>query len=71
MRTDSTMLAAGDPTRMTLGEAMEVLEHQDWACACVGGPMCCLRVHRQAEALKRGAHIAVRLLADAQRLERP
>lgn len=51
---------------MTLGQAMDRLHvEQEWACACMGGPLCCIKVYRRAEALQRGAHIVAKLLTDA------
>lgn len=48
---------------MTLGEALALLRTPPWACAC-SGPPCCVQWYRQARALKRAAHIAVKLMAD-------
>lgn len=51
--------------RMTLGEAMRLLQGQGWACACTGFPNCCRYAFDQAWALQRGAHIVAKLMADA------
>lgn len=50
---------------MTLGEAVEWLDPANsFACACTGGPWCCRWRTEAAEALKRAAHIAVKLMAE-------
>lgn len=55
---------------MKLGDAVKVLNNQ-WVCACAGtpswdptGPCYCQRVVDEARTLQRGAHIAVKLMAD-------
>lgn len=50
-------------SRMTLGEARELLAGPSWACACRGFPNCCLYRWDQARALHRAAHIAAKLMA--------
>jgi hypothetical protein len=49
---------------MTLGEAVELLRPPFAACACPGEPYCCRPFFAQATALQRGAHIAVKQLAE-------
>jgi len=54
---------------MTLGELAEVLDYGPWGCACTGPPpgerLCaCALFRREATPLQRGAHIAVKLIAD-------
>jgi len=51
---------------MTLGYAVDYVqasEGQAWACACPGGPYCCIKQYRLAQALIRGGHIAVKQIA--------
>jgi hypothetical protein len=61
---------------MTLGEATADPSWRpeiwaDFACACVGGPWCCMRRAVQVQALHRAAHITARLIADAADRRRP
>lgn len=49
---------------MALGEATELLTGEPVICACVGPPHCCRYAWEQARALRRAAHIAVRMMAD-------
>lgn len=49
---------------MTLGEATEINKGPGWACACLGGPDCCMFRWTVAEDLQRGAHIVAKMLAD-------
>lgn len=53
-------------TSMTLGEATDLLAIGGWPCACTGPwPVCnCMRIFVEARQLQRGAHIAVKQLAD-------
>ncbi len=58
---------------MTLGQALQLLGTMH-ACACLGpppgtplgSPCYCALAYRQARALQRGAHIAVKLIAQVQ-----
>jgi hypothetical protein len=49
---------------MTLGQGVELLRLEPFACACIGGPICCRYAWGQAKALQRVAHVAVRQMAD-------
>lgn len=49
---------------MTLGDALEFLRSDPWACACCGGEWCCARVAAQSRALQRGAHILIKMIAE-------
>jgi hypothetical protein len=62
-------LAAEAYARMTLGEAMDRLRAEPFVCACAGPP-CCVDWYRQALALQRAAHIAVKLM-DERRAQLP
>lgn len=53
-------------TEMTLAEATELRATEPIACACAGGPRCCVRFYDQADQLHRAAHILLRMLADAR-----
>lgn len=59
------------PEPMTLGEALEYLNTEPIGCACPeppGSPWCCYARDREAFALKRAAHIVVKLLDHARRM---
>lgn len=49
-------------TTMPLSEALRLLNLEPWACACIGPPGCCMDRYATARALKRAAHIAVKLI---------
>lgn len=51
---------------LTLGEAVDLLrdELDGHACACIGPPFCCAYAYWQADALRRAAHITVKLIAE-------
>lgn len=51
---------------MTLGDAVERMrvdrEYGPIACACSGGPLCCIYAGPQAHNLQRTAHILVKMI---------
>lgn len=51
---------------LTLAEAVVLLDptYPRIVCACVGPPWCCRYRFDQARAVRRAAHIAVRMMAD-------
>ncbi len=63
-----TLVKAPGVDDMTLGEAVELLRlarSAGLACACIGPPLCCqITTYGPARALVRGAHIAVKQIAE-------
>lgn len=51
---------------MTLAEATNLLRAPLYACACIGGPLCCRYAWAQARALNRAAHITIKMIADSR-----
>ena len=49
---------------MTLAEAAQLLRAPLYACACIGGALCCRFRFAQALALARAAHITIKMIAD-------
>jgi hypothetical protein len=54
-------VAAAYSASMMLGEAAVWLDYP-FACACIGGPLCCRYRTVQALNLRRAAHIVVKLV---------
>jgi hypothetical protein len=52
---------------MTLADAVALLDAPAYACACLGGPNCCVRRFAQARELIRVAHVAVKMMDDLSR----
>lgn len=49
---------------MTLAEAASLMRAPLYACACIGGPLCCRYSWAQARALTTAAHITIKMVAD-------
>ncbi len=61
-RRDKEMFA--QQASMTLAEAVGLMRIPPFACACVGGAMCCRYRFGQAWAIVGAAHIAVKMVAE-------
>lgn len=63
---DLERMAMEQRAKMTLGEALDLLNTPPWACACIGPPLCCRYSFIQAQALQRAAHIVVKLISEVK-----
>ena len=49
---------------MNVDEAIALVNSSPWACACHGGPTCCVRRIEEANALLAGARVAVDMMKE-------